>query len=245
MYSKEKYKLTEELNFDNCTLYRIQATKDFETIAGTVHKGDLGGWIESEFNLSQEDNCWVFDETKVYQMAQVNDNAIVAGEAIVKGYAKVFNDATVCEYTLLDDKANIGEYAKIYGNAVVLGKSDIKGCSEIYDFALVRGQNYITGTSKILGEIDGKDIKIEDSLISQESHVSGESIITNSQIIGKVEIANKSLIVNSHINSTCLNIAYINQEILNQRMILSDPSSLADTQTNLTDILQNALFKEI
>lgn len=31
-------------------LYQIQATKDF----GNIKSGDLGGWIESEDNLSQE-----------------------------------------------------------------------------------------------------------------------------------------------------------------------------------------------
>lgn len=45
--------------------YRIRALKDFETLLGTVHAGDLGGYIASEDNLSQEGACWVFDDAIV------------------------------------------------------------------------------------------------------------------------------------------------------------------------------------
>lgn len=44
------------------TLYRIQALKDFGTPFGTVRKGDLGGYIAKESNLSHEGQCWVYGE---------------------------------------------------------------------------------------------------------------------------------------------------------------------------------------
>ena len=56
---EKKYTLTkEEICFHGRTLYRIKTLKDF----GDVKKGDLGGWVEKEENLSQEDNCWVYDD---------------------------------------------------------------------------------------------------------------------------------------------------------------------------------------
>ncbi|WP_375679724.1 hypothetical protein [Bartonella sp. AP7XZML] len=62
---KKKYKLTDEtIKVDRITLYRIRALKDF----GDVKKGDLGGFVESERNLSHDDNCWVGDEAWVYEM---------------------------------------------------------------------------------------------------------------------------------------------------------------------------------
>ena len=46
-----KYKLTEtKKELDKLTLYQIEALKDF----GNVKKGDKGGFIEKESNLSQE-----------------------------------------------------------------------------------------------------------------------------------------------------------------------------------------------
>lgn len=60
---KMKYELTKNTKVvDGKTLYQIRAIKDF----GDVDKGDLGGWIEAEKNLSQEGNCWVSGDARVY-----------------------------------------------------------------------------------------------------------------------------------------------------------------------------------
>ncbi|GAA4668051.1 hypothetical protein [Bartonella pachyuromydis] len=79
---KKKYKFTDEtIKIYGITLYRIRALKDF----GDVKKGDLGGWIESERNLSYDDNCWVGGEAWVYENAEVYNNAKVGANAIVAG----------------------------------------------------------------------------------------------------------------------------------------------------------------
>ena len=51
----KKYKLRKDLviEYGYYTLYRIEALNDFSN----VKKGDLGGFIESEDNLSQEGDC--------------------------------------------------------------------------------------------------------------------------------------------------------------------------------------------
>ena len=81
-----KYKLTEEtINVNGITLYRIEALKDFSD----VKKGDKGGFLEKEYNLSQEDNCWVYGNAKVYDDAVVCDNAEVYGNAVICGNMKI------------------------------------------------------------------------------------------------------------------------------------------------------------
>lgn len=58
----KKYELTDEtIDVSGTTLHRIKALKDF----GNVKKGELGGYVESERNLSQEGNCWVCGNAKV------------------------------------------------------------------------------------------------------------------------------------------------------------------------------------
>ena len=70
--TEAKFKLTEEtINVNGKTLYRIKSLKDF----GNVKKGDKGGFIEKECNLSQSGDCWVYDNAKVYNNAKVFDNA--------------------------------------------------------------------------------------------------------------------------------------------------------------------------
>ena len=82
----KKYRLTgNHINIGNRILYQIEALKDF----GDVKAGDLGGYIESEENLSQYDNAWVFDNARVYGNACVFDNARVYGNACVFGDAQI------------------------------------------------------------------------------------------------------------------------------------------------------------
>lgn len=60
----KKYELTNKIiKHGEKTLYQIRALKDFED----VNTGDLGGYIESERNLSHEGNCWVYENAKVYE----------------------------------------------------------------------------------------------------------------------------------------------------------------------------------
>ena len=71
-----KYKLTEEtIRVNGRTLYRVEALKDF----GDVKKGIKGGYVEKEENLSQNGDCWVSDDAKVYGDAIVCDNAKIYG----------------------------------------------------------------------------------------------------------------------------------------------------------------------
>ena len=63
------------------TLHRIQYTVDIPN--AYVKAGDLGGWIETTNNLS--DNAVVLDNAQVYGNAAVSGNAQVYGNAAVYG----------------------------------------------------------------------------------------------------------------------------------------------------------------
>lgn len=89
----KKYRLTEETTkVGNRTLYRIQALRDF----GNVKEGDIGGYIESEKNLSQDGNAWVSGDARVYGNACVSGNACVYGNARVYGNADIKTTGDIC-----------------------------------------------------------------------------------------------------------------------------------------------------
>ena len=112
----KKYKLTEEtININDRTLYRIESLKDFSN----VKKGDKGGFVEKESNLSHYGDCWICDNAKVYGNAIICDNARVYNNAEIYGNAEVYGDALICGDTLVYDNA------RICGNAVVYGKARI------------------------------------------------------------------------------------------------------------------------
>lgn len=126
-------------------LWRIQACKNF----GHVQKGDFGGLIESEKNLSHDGICWVFNTAIVRDNAQIYGNAFIADQSQVCGNAKVYdsaivncnafvtNNAQVYEWSHVQHKAQVYDKVKIYGYAVVGGDACICGNARIHGHAYV------------------------------------------------------------------------------------------------------------
>lgn len=120
---EKKYEILKdtEKDFFGHNVYRIKALRDFSD----VKKGDIGGYVESEKNLSQEGDCWIYDN------AIACDNSIVCGNAVVKTYA------TACENSIVS------------GNAVVKDCAVVCGNSEIKDYAVVCGNAVVCGDIKL------------------------------------------------------------------------------------------------
>ena len=128
----KKYELTTEtLQIAGHTLHRIKALRDF----GSVKAGELGGWIESEENLSQADNAWVYNNAKVFDKARVYSDAAVSDDATVCGYAIVNDNARVYDNAEVSDYAEVFENAIVFGHAKVYGKATINGDAKVYDSA--------------------------------------------------------------------------------------------------------------
>ena len=120
----KKYELTSETKVINdVELHRIKALDSF----GNIKEGELGGWIESEKNLSQSGNAWVYDNSVVCDNARVCGDAKVFGNATVFENAKVGGNATVCGYATVCGNAKVGEHATIRGNATVCGNAKVDG----------------------------------------------------------------------------------------------------------------------
>jgi hypothetical protein len=131
-----KYKLTEQTKeVFGITLYRIQALKDFTC----VKKGEIGGWIESERNLSQNGDAWVSGNAQVYGNARVFGDAQVFGNARVYGDAQVYGNARVSGDAQVFGDAWVSGDARVYGNARVSGNARVFGDAQVYGDAWVFG----------------------------------------------------------------------------------------------------------
>lgn len=131
----KKYKIRKDLSytFDGRKLYRIEALKDF----ADVKKGSIGGFVENDKNLSQEGNCWIYLDGKVY------DNAKVLGDAVIDGFAQVCNNAMAFE------NAKVRGYSKIKDNARVFNNARIEGCSIVKDNAQVYGNSLLLENAQV------------------------------------------------------------------------------------------------
>jgi len=132
----KKFKLTKEFKIENgIKLFKIQALKDFSN----VKKGDFGGWIEKEENLSQDRDAWI------------SENAQVSGDAQVSGYAQISGDAWISENAQVSGDAQVSGYAQISGDARVYGYAQISGDARVYGYAQVFGYARVSGYARVFG----------------------------------------------------------------------------------------------
>lgn len=104
------------------TLTRIIALRDI-TVGDKIiaKKGDLGGYIEREENLSHRGGAWVADDAKVYDHAWICGNALVEGEAEVSSSAWVSSEAQIKDKAKVSGKSWISDTAQIKDSAQVSG----------------------------------------------------------------------------------------------------------------------------
>ena len=99
--------------------FRLVALREFWCHDKYIKRGEQGGLIDNELNLSQEGSCWitkdacVYGNARVYGDALITDKAIVCADAIVMDNAVIRDDCQVCGKSI------------IRGNAVVAGSVEL------------------------------------------------------------------------------------------------------------------------
>lgn len=169
---QKKYKITQLSHPQYPWLHRIQALK---TINVRVEAGELGGFVQSEQNLSQEGECWIYDdavccgEAVVEQDAELHDGAVAAGSAVITGDACMYDRAWAGGNCCIRS-GEVKDDAVVTGEAVIKedGKDSplIAGNSRIYgtvcgryfikDTAIFPGETYQNPTEDILILENGK-----------------------------------------------------------------------------------------
>lgn len=137
----KKYELIKNdyIKHEGRTLYRIKALKDF----GNVKTSDLGGYIQSEDNLSHKGDCWVYDNAKVFNSAKIHDNAIIFENAQVYDEAEVFGSARIYGNAKIYDEAGIFDNATVFENARVCNNARIKYIARVYGDAKIEEDTII------------------------------------------------------------------------------------------------------
>ena len=150
--------------------YRIKALKDFQLITGEmVQKGDLGGRVDGEHNLSQEGTCWIEYYARAYDNSMVKDNAVlkdysgayenstVSGNVVMKGDSATCDNSTVSGNAVMKNNSRARDNSTISGNAVMKDWSKACGNSIISGNAVLQAEQHIkfgTVTTDLLGTKD-------------------------------------------------------------------------------------------
>ena len=129
----KKYELIKET--ETCSkrriMYRIRALKDFSDIKA----GDIGGWVCSENNLSQEGDCWIYNEAKCLDNAMIYDNA------------RMFDNAVMCNSSVMCDNATMFDNAEMFDNATMFDNAEMYGNAEMYDNVVIRDNAKMYGNA--------------------------------------------------------------------------------------------------
>ena len=205
-----KYELTDErIKVNGKTLYRIKALKSF----GKVRAGDLGGYIQSEKNLSHDGNAWVYDNAQVAGNAKVYGNAQVYGSAQVYGNAQVYDNsavgskAQVYGSAQVRNSAEVGGYARVSDKAEIYGEADVSGKAQVFDKAKVFGKAHVTGDAEVYGnaqvsdgamvygkaEVYGKARVVSYAVVYGDAMVYGNAEVSDSaRVFGKAQVYGKA-----------------------------------------------------
>ena len=144
-----KYKITAIEYPQYPWLHRIQALID---VNEKVPKGTIGGFVDSITNLSQGGGCWIYDDAicceggLVREEAEIYDDSMVRGTAVVAGKARIYNHA-VAKDSCYISSGEIKDDAVIAGKAIIgslcLQKPLISGDSRVY--GMVQGNVHVNG----------------------------------------------------------------------------------------------------
>ena len=176
-----KYELTNiSMEFGGRTLYRIRALKDFSD----VKRGELGGWVSSENNLSQEGNCWIYDEAKCM------DNARMYDDSCMYGYSEMYDSSRMYGYSKMYDSSEMHDSSTMYGSSIMYGNSMMCGYSKMFDntemfddsamyeYSVMYGYSIMFGNSEMYGDSEMHDHSrmYGDSILKDEEKLYGELI---------------------------------------------------------------------
>lgn len=191
------YKFTGETDFINGhVVHQICALKDIHIrnvgrygMNLDIKAGSIGGWIESEENLSHNGECWVGENAIVYENAFVNQGAYVSGwarirdEAVITGNAWVDGRAYIRGHSLVTENASVDDNAEITGRSCIKGDASIGGKVRVINNTVTMGLhvgNYeMDGTEYPVGREPEPPLPVDRSLSYYEIHQDEFSRIIN------------------------------------------------------------------
>ena len=125
------------MEYKGRTLYRIKATKDFSD----VKKGDLGGWVQYEENLSQQGICWIYDDAKCM------DNSRVTEDSIMRDFAEMYDCSKIHDCSQMFDHSEMHYCSEMHDY------SQMHNYSQMHDFSEMHGNSMLKDKEKLYGKL--------------------------------------------------------------------------------------------
>lgn len=200
----KKYEIvtTDTSRYNGATIYRIKALKTFE-IKGycTVNIGDLGGYVQSEKNLSQEGNCWITDKSIVCAGAVVKENALVKDRSCIYDKAIIAGNAIV-SHSIVKGSAKIIDSVNVSMDSVISGNTEICNSATVIN-STIKDKVKIKNFSSVKNSTICDACVIQDSAKAIRCTISGNVVIKHNAVLmnstakDNVEVGEKIHVYNS------------------------------------------------
>ena len=200
---------------DHIPIYRLKALRDIPEYG--VFKGDLGGYVSSKLNLSQEGSCWISGDAKVLGNVSISEDAFIGDIAMVicnqpghfidiSGKASIRNSSIV-SFDKSISSVSDSDTSIITGNVRIGGRSRvtnvdfIEGSINIRDYASIVGAREITGEVNIFGRayiernatIGGRTFISDDAIVEYGATVVDSILLNDAQVYAEETAEGKSL----------------------------------------------------
>ena len=123
------------IEFEGHTLHRIKALRDF----GDIKRGDIGGYVENENNLSHEGNCWIYDDAKAMDYSIISDNSRIYNNSRMYNNSAMYDNSEMYDYSIMYDNSEMHhnsrmhDNTKMYDNSTLYNNSAMFGNSEMHN----------------------------------------------------------------------------------------------------------------
>ena len=138
----KKYEITDIAHPVYPELHRIRALRQ---VREDVPAGELGGFVQSEANLSQgNDDAWLYDdsisrhEANVCGGAQLHGRTVAQDLALVSGSSTMYGDAIACDNAIVTGGC-------IRNDALVCGNARVRENPATHIAPVVTGQSVVMG----------------------------------------------------------------------------------------------------
>lgn len=139
----------------SATVHRIRALRPIT--AHRVRAGDLGGYVESERNLSQDGDAWISGDAMAVQRSRLEGAALATDEVLLSGFAILRDNARMSRFSRADGHAIIGGQARLTNAASAHDTVTISADITIGDaFAMTGNSAYVAACDapKSLGQLN-------------------------------------------------------------------------------------------
>lgn len=174
---KEKYEITDITHPKYPWLHRIRALVH---VNEEVERGDLGGYVESDQNLSQEEHCWIYDQ------------AICCEDAYVTKNGRLYDGAMARDSALISGNARLFEHAKAEGNSIVLS-GEIKEEARVAGGAEIHGTN--NGKAPLIGRNSNVYGYVCGGFIVYDNVLQGETLFNSTEDVIVLENGKRDVLV--------------------------------------------------